>query len=154
MLILKRHAMYVYRKIEERSRSHWYHGKGISVNLYVCIHPLVILHTKHMCCTILSSVACLALLYFSTLTYNGTIFEKILNIKYIYILIFSTMLLWNISPSKTKSARRSHKSMYIFRYSTVEYSTVLYCTVLYPLFLWGLNKLEFSRQIFEKSFKH
>jgi len=149
MLILKRQAMYVYGKIEARSRSHCCHGTRISINLYVCIHPLVILYTKHMCCIILSSVACLALLYFFTLPHNGTIFEKILNTEYlihiyIYILIFSTMLPWNISHSKTNSARSYHKRIYIIRYSTVQY----------PLILWGLNKLEFSRQIFEKSFKH
>jgi hypothetical protein len=55
ILILKRQAMYVYRNIEARSRSHCCHGKGISINLYVCIQPLVFLHTKRMCCIILSS---------------------------------------------------------------------------------------------------
>jgi len=77
--------MYVYSNIEARSRRRFCHGKGISINLYVCIHPFVILHTKCMCCATLSSVACLTLLYFSTLSHNGTIFEKKI---YIYIYIY------------------------------------------------------------------
>ena len=69
--------MCLYCNIEVRSRSHCCHGKGININLFACIHPLVIQHIS--ACAVLYYhlwPVCLALLYFPTMSRNGNIFEK------------------------------------------------------------------------------
>ena len=65
-------------------------------------------HAKHMRRIILSSVACLTVPYFSTLSHKLHDFRKkqLLNIK--CVLIFSTTCVWNISHSK-KNLTRYHK---------------------------------------------
>jgi len=57
-------------------------------------------HKIHMCHIVLSSVACLSLLYLSTLSHKGHDFreKKLLNTK--CVLIFSTTVVRNISHSK------------------------------------------------------
>ena len=61
------------RKIETRSRNHCCRGKAISIKYYVCVCNLVyihIQHAKHTCRIILTSVACLTVSYFSTLSHK------------------------------------------------------------------------------------
>ena len=57
------------RNIDARSRNHCCRGKPVSINYYECLSAaLVIQHAMLMRRTILSSVACLALPYFFTLS--------------------------------------------------------------------------------------
>jgi len=63
--------MYVWRKIEARSRNHCCRGKAISITYYDCVFlALVIHHAIPMRRITVSTVACLVLLYFSTLSYK------------------------------------------------------------------------------------
>jgi hypothetical protein len=63
--------MYVQRNIEMRSRNHCCRGKAISITHCECVSvALVIQHAKSMRRIILSSVACLALPYLSTLSHK------------------------------------------------------------------------------------
>ena len=88
-------------------------------------------------CTMLSSVACLVIHYFSTLFHKRHDFRKRkFPVHEMYVLIFSTTFAWNISPSK-KWGRYDEICILVFKWST-HYS----CDIL--------MKLEFSRQIFEK----
>jgi hypothetical protein len=88
-------------------------------------------------CAILSFGACLALPYFPTLSHKRHNFPKELTEYKIFVLIFSTTLVWNISHSKKHSARYYHKGTNVFMHST------LYCCKI-------LIKLEFTRKIFGK----
>jgi hypothetical protein len=83
--------MYVQRNIEARSRNHFCRGKAISVTYSKCVSvALVIQHATRMRRIILSSVACLALQHFSTLSHTRHDFrEKVIEYK-ICFLIFST----------------------------------------------------------------
>jgi len=72
-----RQAMYVQLNTEVRSCNHCHSGKAISITYSDCVFlDLGIQHAMHIRHIILSSVACLALQYFSTLPHSGTIFEK------------------------------------------------------------------------------
>jgi hypothetical protein len=100
---------------EARSRNHCCCRKAISVTYSECLSvTLVIQHAKRMRSIILSSVAFQALPYFSTLSHNGTIFEKKVIEHRMCVLIFSTTFVWNISHSKKKSATYYHKCKHIF----------------------------------------
>jgi len=73
-----RQAMYVQLNTEVRSCKHCHSGKAISIIYSDCVFlDLGIQHATHIRHIILSSVACLALQYFSTLPHSGTIFKKI-----------------------------------------------------------------------------
>ena len=59
--------MYIQRNIEARSRNRCCHGKAIDITYSECVSVvLIIKHATRMRRVILPSVACLALLYFST----------------------------------------------------------------------------------------
>jgi len=76
---------------EVLSHNQWCCGKSISITYSVHLSvALVTQHVLHMHCIILSSVACLALPYFSRHHINGSIFTKRV-IKQKNVLIFSTI---------------------------------------------------------------
>jgi hypothetical protein len=96
--------------IQARSRNHCCGGKAISITYSECVSvALVTMHAKRMRRIILSSVACLALPYFSTLSHKRHDFrKKKIVVHKICVLIFSTTFVWNTSLSKKNSARYYH----------------------------------------------
>ena len=63
--------------IEARSREHCCRGKAISITYSECVFVAsVIQYARRMLRIISSSVACLAVLYISTLSHKRHIFEK------------------------------------------------------------------------------
>jgi hypothetical protein len=70
MILLTRQCTYK-DIIEARSRNYCCRGKAISITYSECVYvALVTQHAKRMRRVILSSVACLALPYFSTLSHK------------------------------------------------------------------------------------
>ena len=112
-------------------------GKAISIKYSECAFVvLVIQHAKPMWRNILSSVACPAVQYFSTLSHQSPAFpEKGYWTQCVCFEFYATSV-WNVSHSKKNSARHHHKCTYVFKESTC-YS----CHILMKLVLW---------QIFEK----
>jgi len=66
------------------------------------------LSSTQCACAILSSVACPAVQYFSTLSYKRRDFRTKVTVHRIRVLIFSTTFVWNISHQKN-STRYYHK---------------------------------------------
>jgi hypothetical protein len=103
------------RNIEASSHNHCCHGNAINITYSECTSvTLVTQHAMLMRRIILSLVAFLDLLYFSTLSHTGYDFRKIVNEHKTCILIFSTTCVWNILNSKKNSARYCDKCTYIF----------------------------------------
>jgi len=72
-----REAMNVELNIKVRSRYHCYRGKAIGISFSKCMFAaLVIQHEGHMRSIILSTVACRALPYLSTLSNERDYFRK------------------------------------------------------------------------------
>jgi hypothetical protein len=107
--LLTRQAMYIYCNIEAHSCNHCCHGKAISIIYSECVsEALVNQHAKHMHCITLSSVACLALPYFSALSHKWRDFWKNVIGHKMCVVIFSTTFVWNMSHFKKNSARYCH----------------------------------------------
>ena len=107
-------AMYVQCSTEARSRKHCCRGKAWSITYSEFVSLVsVIQHATRMRHIIFTSVTCLAIPYFSTLSHKRHDFrkKKILNIK--CVLIFYTTFIGNISHSKLNSARY-HKCTLVF----------------------------------------
>jgi hypothetical protein len=74
--------------------NHSCHGKAISITYYECVLiALVSKHAEHLCCSTSSSMDCLVLPYFYTLSYKWHKFwkKKVLNTK--CVLLFPLQLL-------------------------------------------------------------
>jgi len=86
--------VHVYGNIEEFSRNHFDRAKAISITYSECVSvALVIQHAKLMSHVIMSSVACLVLQYFSTLSHNRCDFrKKSLNIKLCFGFLYNVCL--------------------------------------------------------------
>jgi len=101
------------RNNKVRSRNHYCRGKAVSITYSECASiTLVIQHLKRMCCITLSSVACLAELYFYTLSHKRHDFLGKGIVHKICVLIFSTTFVCNISHSKNNSARYKCTSVF------------------------------------------
>jgi hypothetical protein len=69
--------MYVQCNNEARSHNHFCRGKAISVTYSECVFvSLTIHHAKRMRSVLLSSVVCLAVPYFFTLSHNRVQFSE------------------------------------------------------------------------------
>jgi hypothetical protein len=82
-----RQAMYAYKRhIEVHLRNHRWRGKATSTTYSQCVHvALVIQHAKRMRPIVVSSVACLALPHFWTLSHKQHVFrKKLFKIKYVF----------------------------------------------------------------------
>jgi hypothetical protein len=106
---LRRQRTYKHNS-EARSRNHCCRGKAINTTYSECVSvALLIQHAMRMCHTILSSVACPALPYYSRLSHKRYNFRKtkLWNKEREF---WFHLQLWNISHPKKNSARYYHKS--------------------------------------------
>ena len=143
---LTRRTMYCKRNIEALSRNHFYREKAISITYSLA---LVIQHAMRVRHITLSSVACLAVPHFPTLSHKSYDFWKNVIGHKTLVLIFSTTTVWNIYHSKKYSARYCLKC--ILAYSDLKkknFSTafrkLLGCQISWKSVLW---KPRFSMQM-------
>jgi hypothetical protein len=93
-----------------RSRNHCCSVKAISITYSECVSvALVMQHVKRMRRIILSSVACLAVPYFSTLSHKRHDFGGNVTEHKMCVWILCTIFVCNISHSNKNSARYYHK---------------------------------------------
>jgi len=116
----------------------WFRGGGREGGITYLFVDLGIQHAKRMCSTMLSSVTCMPLSYFSTLFHKPKDFRERVTEHKMCFVMFSTTLVWNISHSKENSARCYNKCTQVFVQST-----------RYSWQIW--IKIENFRQIFEKN---
>jgi hypothetical protein len=123
------------RSIEVRSRNHCCRGKAISITYSECVSvALVIQHATRMRRIILSSVACPAVHYFSTLSHKRHDFcKKSFIERKMRVLIFSETL-----SETCVILRRDERDMIV----NVHWSSRYSCQIL--------MKLKSAKQIFEK----
>ena len=101
--------MYVKGTIKARSRNHCCSGKAINITHYEWLFvSLGIQHAKRMRHLVLSSVACLAVQYFFTLSHIRLIFREIV-IEHKMCLIFFTTFVRTTFHSKKNSPRCYHE---------------------------------------------
>jgi len=103
----------IWCNIDSCWRNHCCSGKAVIIIIYseyVSV-ALFIQHAKRMPRTVLMSMTCLALPYFSTLSLKRHDFfcKKKDTERKMCALIFSTKVFWNIFYSKKNSARHYHK---------------------------------------------
>jgi hypothetical protein len=104
-----RHGMYVKLNTETYSCKRWCSGKAISIT-YSERMSAALVTSMHSTCAVLSSVASLAVPYFSTLAHNSLDFRKS---YWTFYLCFDFVynFVWNISHSKKNSTTWCHKCM-------------------------------------------
>jgi hypothetical protein len=92
-----------------------YHGTAISVIYSKCMYvAIVIQHTEHLCLITLSSLACLAVQYFPTLSHKWQIFGKsLLHIKCEFLML-SKNSVWNSFHSTKNWVRYYYQCAVIF----------------------------------------
>jgi hypothetical protein len=115
LVALTRQAMYVSRNIEAHSRNHYCYGKWISITDSECvILALVIRHANRMRLIMLSSGLSGSTIFphchirHDFRGGGGVIEHKMC------VLIFSTILVWEISYSEYNWTRNSHKCTWVF----------------------------------------
>ena len=89
------------RNIDARSRNHYCSDRAIIITYSECVSVAsVIQHGTRMRRTILSSVACLDLPYFSTLPHKRHFLRKKILLSLKCVFYFHDIISWNISHSK------------------------------------------------------
>jgi hypothetical protein len=109
------------RNIEARSRNHSYSGKAVCMSYSECMSvALVTQHAKRMRRIILSSVACLAQPYFSTLSHKRHDFRKNVIERKMCVLVFCTTffyetfrILGRIQRDVTINVRRPSRKLFV-----------------------------------------
>jgi hypothetical protein len=109
------------------SCNHCCHGKLASITYSECMYvTLVIQHAKCIRFIILSFLACLSVQHFSIVSHKWHDFQKVVFGRRMYILVFSTTFVWNLSLSRNNSAICYHNNTYISVLSTVILITVIW----------------------------
>jgi len=97
-----------------RSCNRCWHGKVIKITYFECVSVAVVIqHAK------LSSLACVAVPYLSTLSHKRHDLKKRNHWTNFVCLIFSTAFVWNISHSQNNSATCYHKCTQVSTWNTV-----------------------------------
>ena len=132
-----RKAKYVEQNIKARTRNQSCSGKAVNItNSKYASVALFIQHAMRMRHIILSSMVCLALPYFSTLSNKGQDIRGNAFHHQMCVLIVSVTFALSIFHSEKNWARYGQKRILVFMHSTIYISHIL-------------MKIEFSRRIFQ-----